>query len=465
MNIKHFETEIDLEQPFKNCKLERENYAFVLTNIVESYSEGFVMAINNKWGTGKTTFVKMWQQQLKNKEFKTIYFNAWENDFEDNPLIALIGELQTITKFTDDKFKKIIKSAAKLSKNIAPAITKAIINKYIDTEIIREVIDEAVKTGGDIFEEEVNDYADRKKSILDFRNNLEKFVKQETPSKPLIFIIDELDRCRPNYSVSLLEQVKHFFNVKNIIFILSIDKEQLGNAICGVYGSEKIDSAEYLKRFIDIEYSIPEPSNGKYFKYLYNYFDYDSFFSSTERIRYYELKYDKDSFIAICEILFKHCSLRQLEKMMATTRLALRTINHNSYLIPNIFIFLVYVKFMYPKYYSNLRQKKISLHEIQNEFYEIIKEFLHKDNEQYFIEIEALLLTLFQNFISEGRRLDKIFIYDRTTSNNELRIDSKINNELLLRYYSDGDRGFSRIFELSLEYFLRKIELTEHFKV
>ena len=40
----------------------------------------------------------MWEQHLRKSEFKTIYFNAWENDFEDNPSTALIGELQIINK-------------------------------------------------------------------------------------------------------------------------------------------------------------------------------------------------------------------------------------------------------------------------------------------------------------------------------------------------------------------------------
>ena len=66
MKIKHHEIEIPQENPFANCKLAREPYARVLTDIANTYADGFVLAINNEWGTGKTTFVKMWQQQLKN---------------------------------------------------------------------------------------------------------------------------------------------------------------------------------------------------------------------------------------------------------------------------------------------------------------------------------------------------------------------------------------------------------------
>ena len=154
--IKHSELEILAESPFANCKLDREKYAQVLTNIINSYSYGFVLAINNKWGTGKTTFVKMWEQDLKNKEYQTVYFNAWENDFENNPLTALMGELKTLTtKSTETEFKSTLKKAATLTKHIAPIVAKAIADKYIDTNNIKDAIVGVTKGLTDVFENDV----------------------------------------------------------------------------------------------------------------------------------------------------------------------------------------------------------------------------------------------------------------------------------------------------------------------
>ena len=45
------------------------------------------MALNGSWGTGKTTFVRMWQKYLENAGYKTAYINAWEMDFATNPLV------------------------------------------------------------------------------------------------------------------------------------------------------------------------------------------------------------------------------------------------------------------------------------------------------------------------------------------------------------------------------------------
>ena len=187
MNIKHPDLEIPATNPFANCKLEREKYADILTNIVNSYSNGFVLAINNKWGTGKTTFVKMWQQKLINEGHKSIYFNAWENDFENNPLTAIMGELKSLTKSANNqKFKSTLKKAAIMSKHIGPAIVQSIADKYVDTKTIKEAITEITKGLTDIFENEVNDYVDRKNSINEFKTSLADFIVDAYNGKPFI---------------------------------------------------------------------------------------------------------------------------------------------------------------------------------------------------------------------------------------------------------------------------------------
>jgi predicted KAP-like P-loop ATPase len=227
MKLKHEEVEILPENPFENCQLKREKYAEILTNIIDSYADGFVLAINNEWGTGKTTFVKMWQRYLENKGFKTLYFNAWENDFDSDPLVAIMSELKTIApKNNDIIFKSLLTKGAVLTKHVLPGLIKAIVEKYIDSKTITEAIENATKSATDILKDEVDEYSKKKKGLVDFRKELEKFVKQNGKEKPLVFIVVEIDRCRPDYAVEILEQIKHFFGVSGIVFVLSLDKVQ-----------------------------------------------------------------------------------------------------------------------------------------------------------------------------------------------------------------------------------------------
>lgn len=72
----------------------------------------------------------------------------------------------------------------------------------------------------------------------------------------LVIIIDELDRCRPDFAVRLLEQVKSLFQSENIITVISVDSVQLSKAMAGVYG-EGYASQRYLERLFDYRVTLP----------------------------------------------------------------------------------------------------------------------------------------------------------------------------------------------------------------
>jgi hypothetical protein len=469
MNIKHSEIEIEKENPFANCKLDRQKYSEVLTNIINSYPYGFVLALNNKWGTGKTTFVKMWEQDLKNNNFQTLYFNAWENDFENNPLTALMGELKTLTtKETEPEFKKTLKKASILTKNIAPIIAKAIADRYIDTDAIKDAIVGVTKGLSDVFENEVNEYATKKKSISDFRLSLSEFIANTNEGKPLVFIIDELDRCRPNYAVSILEQIKHFFSVPNIVFVLSIDKEQLGNAIKGVYGSDEIDADEYLRRFIDLEFSIPEPEVDIFYKYLYDYFKYDEFFLLPDRLNSYELKSDKSNFLETCKLLFTNSKvpLRQQEKIFAHTRLALRSFATNMYVTPHVFILLAFIKIRHNNFYEELKSKQLTINEVQERFLKIIKININEETERQLMWVEISLINVYNNLTTERYYRKKLFERDTETGKNKALIGSMIKEnaeEEVMSILESINRGH-REGDLDLLHYTKRIDLLENIK-
>lgn len=467
MKIKHHEIEIPQENPFANCKLAREPYARVLSDIVNTYADGFVLAINNEWGTGKTTFVKMWQQQLKNEGFQTIYFNAWENDFDSNPLVALMSELENLTNAKNKKvFKSVVEKGAVLVKNIAPALAKSLIKKYVVDidEIAVDAIENATKASTEILEEEIKEYADKKKTIIEFRKELEKFVKQADNTKPLIFIVDELDRCRPNYSVEVLEQIKHFFSVSGIVFVLSIDKNHLASAVKGFYGSEQIDSNEYLRRFIDLEYSIPIPQTKLFNEYLFGYYQLNDFFSSDERRKFPELRDDGQLLLKIANVLFAktNATLRQQERVFALTRLILCSFKSNQYTFSHLLFILVYLKTMRNDVFQKIERNEFSLQELSDLFFDTIYSEKKDPNGINLLHVESLLLWFYNN---DRDYQDKEKLLDKDESNNlTTPIKSKLENE-------NARTNLAQCFEhitqqwnydtIGLNYLIKKINLTE----
>src|SRR5688572_31387272 len=86
---------VDVPQadPFANDLLSRKKSAEVLTDLLKANTQPLVMCINADWGGGKTTFLHMWRQLLINEDFKTLYFNAWANDFTADAFVSIMGEL------------------------------------------------------------------------------------------------------------------------------------------------------------------------------------------------------------------------------------------------------------------------------------------------------------------------------------------------------------------------------------
>lgn len=467
MQIKHNDLEITEAAPFANCQLGREQYANVLTSIVSNYADGFVLAINNEWGTGKTTFVKMWQKHLGNAGFETLYFNAWENDFESNPLVAILSELKTLTGDHDKKkFKTLLKKGAVLTKNVLPAVAKAMLDRYVDNEMLLKGIEDATKAATDILEKEVEGYASRKSSLKEFRKQLEEYLKGTESTKPVIFIIDELDRCRPSYAVEVLEQMKHFFAVSGIVFVLAIDKVQLGHAIRGIYGSEQLNADEYLRRFIDIEYSIPVPDTKQFNKYLYDYYSFDDFFISTERRKYVTGSEERISFLSLADVLFemKKPTLRQQEKIFAHARLALKTFSFSNYLFPNLFLFLVYIKMLKGNLYQAMETKSISLQDLSDEYFKIVSVSQNDEMSNHsFLYMEAQLINMYNNYLS-GYNAKPLLIKDSNGGMGKSLIKSKLDKsenyiefaEMITSLNRDPDRG-----RTSLEHLLKRINLIE----
>ena len=467
MRIRHNEIEINNTDPFLNCKLGRKEYALVLTDIVKNFNDGFVLAIDNEWGTGKTTFVKMWKKYLDNNEFKTLYFNAWENDFEQDILVTLISELKELkTLKNEESLKKVINKAFPLAKSLALGLLKTQVEKHVGNEFVKEFINQTSSSVADGLQDQIEIYACKKKSIVEFKKSFEKFVSQTTVGKPVIFIIDELDRCRPNYAVELLEQLKHLFSVPGIVFVLSIDKVQLGNAVRGVYGSDLIDSNEYLRRFIDIEYSIPEPDVKTFAKYLYEYFGFDEFFSEKQRLKYTDLQQDKSSFIKFATSLFayKRLTLRVQEKIFAHARLALTQFPANNYVVPSLFILLIYIKFKHNTLYCNLKNERYSLQELINQVESILPENVSNDDSHMYLYTLSMLLRSYNNS-REYSTKEKLIVHNESDSKKRLAFTSKFdkseNNEKLLAFL-DSSRGYyTQIYDLGIKHLIKKIDITE----
>lgn len=237
-------------------KLNRLEIIENLTNILLQLNleNGVVLGLDAGWGKGKTTFVNLWEKYLKQnyQDFNIIKFNAWENDDSGSPLLSFITELDNVFP-NNDKFKE---KGVKLVKNISINIFDFFL-KYFSKDVLNKDI---------IFNLDEN-LITKEKERKELKENFKKELIGLSKKKKIIFFIDELDRCKPTYAIELLETIKHLFNIKNCIFVIAWDKLQLSHSIKTVYGND-MDSEGYLRRFIDLDYQLPEPDKVLYLKLL-----------------------------------------------------------------------------------------------------------------------------------------------------------------------------------------------------
>ncbi|WP_454064060.1 KAP family P-loop NTPase fold protein [Candidatus Nitrospira salsa] len=280
MDLRLADIEIPEDKPFKNDQLGRNREIAQLTQIISTLDQPSVLAIDSSWGTGKTTFLRMWQASIR-KEFPCLIYNAWENDFTADPLVSFIGELEKeldLFEISDPKVKRKLKRALGETKKAGGTFLKRALPLMLRVasggilSVDGKVLDQLTNLTEGLAEDFFKEYEKSKKSISAFKEKLEDFInylgETKFEGKPFIVFVDELDRCRPPFAIQLLERIKHFFNVKGMVFVLAIDRKQLGESMKVVYGSG-MDVAGYLRRFIDIDYKLKQQSGPEFSNYLF----------------------------------------------------------------------------------------------------------------------------------------------------------------------------------------------------
>ena len=249
----------------------RKDFGERLANLVENSGGNPVIALDSGWGEGKSTFIKMWRGYLANHRepvIKSIYFDAFENDYQKDPFLTLASEIYQLISVDDEETKTKFKDkASKAFKSLARGGLKAAVKVGTAGIVGGSAVDVAEKEISNLIANQVDDLVKEKfehavkdkLALKEFRGYLSTFANEANNGKPIVFIIDELDRCKPDFALELLEQVKHLFSVKGITFLLVTNRTQLEESIKAKYG-QGIDPINYLHKFINVWLSMPRAS-------------------------------------------------------------------------------------------------------------------------------------------------------------------------------------------------------------
>lgn len=391
---KHEDIIIPETDPFSNDKLNRKDIIENLTRLITNLHQPFVISINSPWGTGKTVFIKMWKQYLKNNNFATLYFNAWENDLSSEPLISLLSEIkdQLVKDHNDNNdlitiANNLLKKGRKILKHALPVVSKVLIETIFNLNNIKDIGEDLADFASEKVEDKIKENTSTRTIQNDFRDLLTTFsndiIEKEKKTGPIVFFIDELDRCRPDYSVKLLESIKHLFNIEKFVFVIAIDRKQIGFSIQTLYGVG-MDTEGYLKRFIDINYNLPEPSRKNYIEFLFDVYSY-------WEIKYHGRQSFKELFLPVFTSVADvfDLSLRDIEHCFMYMSIVLRIVSFGIY-EPILYLtcFLMPLKIkeleLYNNYISGRIDSKKLIDEITKKYKKAVKFFQTVDRGYYY---------------------------------------------------------------------------------
>ncbi|MEZ8010027.1 MULTISPECIES: P-loop NTPase fold protein [Vibrio] len=218
------------------------------------------MVIDGGWGTGKTEFCQKLIQLMKIGDTShLIYIDAFQADHANEPLLTLLsGIIKLIPEGIQRK--SFIEKAKPAIRFGAKAVGKALVAHALRQEandIVNDFDKEVQKVADKALDASVNalikDHVQSNQNL----NSLQTALEELGSSKPIIIFIDELDRCRPDFAVSMLEVIKHTFNVPSLKFVLVTNTQQLRAAINNSYGDE-VDANRYLDKFLKFRFTLPE---------------------------------------------------------------------------------------------------------------------------------------------------------------------------------------------------------------
>lgn len=249
----------------------------------------------------------------------------------------------------------------------------------------------------------IDRYSQEKEITQKFREAIKTLLEKIDKDKPFVIFIDELDRCRPLYAIELLERIKHIFGIEGLIFVLSIDKSQLAESIKSQYGN--IDTNNYLRRFIDLEFTLQNPNVDNFCEVLYRKYDF-----STKLTNKHVTKQSGPDIneLAMLKYLAKslHLSLREIEHIFIQIDIFYKTINDSfPEVYFRVFVFFATLKIKDSQLYFDFISKKLSIGEMKKMV--LVKDSQKTEVNRIEVMTEAILKSANLNYDEYVQLIDR----------------------------------------------------------
>jgi hypothetical protein len=210
---------------------------------------------------------------LRKQGLASIYLDAFAVDYLESPFVAVAGAFsqaaEKARRAEHPAYFAFVNAASKVGKTLGGTAAKIAIkaatfglvgSSEIESlaEIRGAIADAAGERAEAAVKELIEEHAQKEKEISELKTALADFPsllsneEARNDRARLVVVVDELDRCRPDFALGMVEAIKHFFGVSDVHFVLVTNRDHLIRSIIHRYGSFE-SAEEYLRKFYDYQ--------------------------------------------------------------------------------------------------------------------------------------------------------------------------------------------------------------------
>lgn len=256
------------------------------------------IGIFGNWGAGKSSLLKLIEGQLEadDKDWVVIKFDAWLYQGYDDARAALLEVIATeLTKAAEGneglakRTKKLLGRVngfralgllAEGAAMFAGVPTGGVIARSVgalegvtdgiqdqeEFEGLGKAATEAQGQLGGLIRPE--DKKSPPQQIDEFRKEYGEIL--EELGKPLVVVIDNLDRCLPTNAIHTLEAIRLFLFLTNTAFIIAADEEMIRSSVADHFkGASDRHQIDYLDKLIQVPIRVPKAGVREIRSYLF----------------------------------------------------------------------------------------------------------------------------------------------------------------------------------------------------
>ncbi len=259
--------------------------------VVQAQGRPISIGVSGAWGVGKSSMIKLIRRALtlraekRDRDFIFVEFNAWLYQGYDDARAALMEVIASKLAEEAESRKKGGEKAVEFLKRIrwfrlAKLATSSAVSLYMGIPpvgLLGELLELGKKwAGGDVTKETLDEAKKAAAEVKEAASGLIAAKQETSPPKEihalresfeetlaamevtLVVLIDDLDRCLPETTISTLEAIRLFLFLKDTAFVIAADDAMIKHAVRQHFkGVDNELATNYFDKLIQLPIRVP----------------------------------------------------------------------------------------------------------------------------------------------------------------------------------------------------------------